>query len=934
MRIYENLEFIHQNTMKPRAHYIPYDTEEKAKAGIRENSKYYTGLDGKWDFRYSARDIDYYENSEWDTVDVPSCWQMTGYENPYYTNVAYPYPVDPPYVPDDNPLGVYRRRISISREKSLMDNCIVFEGVASCFELIVNGEYVGFSSVSRCTSEFKLCLKEGENEITVKVYKWCASSYLEDQDCFRNNGIFRSVYLLSRPEGHLFDISVGFDDKGIYYDGDYDVYDAEMRKTNLENPVLWNAEQPYLYTVIIKHAGEFIPVKIGLRSQRVSENGELMINNISVKLKGVNHHDTHPRNGYSLTYDEMRAELLLMKSLNINTIRTSHYPPQNDFLDLCDEIGFYVIDEADIETHGFGEHNDEWPAANPMWRDAMIDRAERLFERDKNHTCVIMWSLGNESFFGDNFVGMSEFIRARESDRRGIDRLIHYECVHAWGKADAKIDSDIVDVVSRMYATPSDLVKYVEETGDRRPVFLCEYSHAMGNGPGDVVDYCNAFYTYPNFIGGCIWEWADHTAPDANGRPGYGGDFGEEINDKNFCCDGIVFSDRSFKAGTYEVKYAYQPLDARLDGNVLNVSNRFDFESFSNYDFVWQIAVDGKSVLEGRIHLDTMPHMTDRVNIDYEILPCNCGVYFNLFMYDAGGREVAFCQQMLADAPQLPSAGEKIIVAENGEKADICGDGFHYVFNMHYGYMEKLDDFMQTPLRLTIWRAPLDNDMFVKNKWFAEKYDKVHNKVYFARVDGNVITVDGSLCAVARKPFFRYTARYEFFADGRIDVDLQGLFNQKHIYLPRLGFECKISHREFEYFGYGPHESYIDMHHGSKMGLYKSSTENEYVPYMKPQEHGNHYNTKYLKIGRYEFASRGGFEFNISDYSVCELESKRHSYELEKGEWANLRIDYKVSGVGSASCGPELAEKYQMNDKNIRLRFSIFNGTKKEQKND
>ena len=329
MRRYEDLTRIHENTLPPRAHYIPYDTLEKALKGDKAASAYYKLLNGEWDFRYFARDIDCPEEiTEWDKVPVPSCWQMTGYEKPYYTNVNYPYPVDPPYVPDDNPLGVYRRFLTVTAEEAARENTLVFEGVAPCMELFVNGSYVGYSTVSHSTSEFPVTLKEGENEILVKVYKWCVSSYLEDQDFMRNNGIFRDVYLLSRPQGHLFDINVGFDATGIYYDGAYRVFDADGKETDLAEPVLWNAEQPYLYTVMIEEAGEYIPVKVGLRDQKISEKGKLLINGVSVKLKGVNHHDTHAHHGYVLSYEDMRSELLKMKELNINAIRTSHYPPQ------------------------------------------------------------------------------------------------------------------------------------------------------------------------------------------------------------------------------------------------------------------------------------------------------------------------------------------------------------------------------------------------------------------------------------------------------------------------------------------------------------------------------------------------------------------------------------------------------------------------------
>lgn len=930
MRKYENINIIHENTEKPRAYYIPYDTKEKAMCGDKRQSEYYTLLNGEWDFRYFSRDIDCpAEIDNWDKISVPSCWQTTGYEKPYYTNVNYPYPADPPFVPDDNPVGVYRKIVNISAIAAERENYIVFEGVAPCFELFVNGEYIGFSTVSHSTSEFRIGLNEGENEIVVKVYKWCASSYLEDQDFFRHNGIFRDVYLLSRPQGHLFDVEIGFDSKGIYYDGEYTVYDADMNETSLENPVLWSAEKPYLYTVIVSHAGEFIPFKIGLRSQSVSDKGELLINGVSVKLKGVNHHDTHPYNGYALTYDEMKNELLKMKELNFNAIRTSHYPPQPEFIELCDELGFYVIDEADIETHGFANRNcvwgydvnPIWPCQNPDWQGAFIDRAERLFERDKNHTCVVMWSLGNESNYGENFAAMSKFLKTREMEIPGINRLIHYENAYC-NKTETK-DPDTVDVVSRMYWTTTQMIDYIETTGDKRPMFLCEYSHAMGNGPGDVTDYWKVIDRYPNMIGGCIWEWADHVAQDESGNLCYGGDFGEETSDGNFCCDGVVFCDRGFKAGSLEAKYAYQPLAAEWSDGVLTVYNKYDFTDFSEFDFLWNVTADGKIIADGILALSTPPHGSESVKIQFDVPECSFGAYLNISMKNKAGYEVAFTQHELKGA-KAPEAGKgSVSIAENGEYAEISGDGFEYKFNMHYGYIEKLNDYLKAPIKLSVWRAPTDNDRVIKNKWFDENYNKMHNKVYDVSIEDNRIKVKGSLSSVSRMPFFSYTAIYTFFADGRIDVSLDGEFDQKRTFLPRLGFEFAVSDSDFEYFGFGPHESYIDMHHGSKMGMYESSAEKEYVPYIKPQEHGNHYNTKYMKIGEFSFVSGEGFDMNVSEYSTEELASKNHYFELEKNGVTNVRIDYKNSGIGSGSCGPQLIEKYRMMDKSVHFEFSI-----------
>ncbi len=942
MRKYESFDCLHENTLKPRSHYIPYDTLEKALEGDRSKSNIYTLLNGEWDFAYFARDIDCPKTIEkWDKVSVPSCWQTTGYEKPYYTNVNYPYSVDAPFVPDDNPLGVYRKFVDITKAQAENENYILFEGVSSCFELFVNGEYVGFSTVSHSSSEFKIDLKEGKNEIFVKVYKWCTGSYLEDQDFFRMNGIFRDVYLLSRAKGHIFDIEIGFDDKGIYFDGKYTIYDAQGRETDLSAPILWNAEKPYLYTVVVEQAGEYIPVKVGLRTQEVNEKGEFLINGVSVKLKGVNHHDTHPYNGFVQTREELKQDLLKMKQLNINCVRMSHYPCQPALMELCDEMGFYVIDEADLETHGIANRNcqwiydktEAWPSRNPVWRAAFVDRAERLYERDKNHTSVIMWSFGNESNYGENFDAMSDYLRERQKRAKVPYRLMHYGTAwtaytnykrgDSWTFETTRHDPDAVDVVSRMYWSENQISDYFACQNDKRPFFHCEYSHAMGNGPGDVVDYWKIYESNPQYIGGCIWEWADHVAPIENGKLGYGGDFGEETSDENFCVDGLVFADRSFKAGSLEAKYAHQPMRTEFDGKTLTVYNKYDFTDFAELTLSYEITCDGKVVKSEVLGGGIKPHESRIFEVEVPECCCRFGTYLNVSLKDAEGYELAHTQHMIADANVVNEDADRVNIAENGEFAVISGEGFEYKFNLHYGYIESLGDYLKTPMKLSIWRAPTDNDRKVKNRWFDENYHKMHNKVYETKIDGNIICVKGALTSVSRAPFLKYTATYTFFADGRIDVAFEGDFDDSRTFIPRLGFEFKTEEKNFEYFGYGPYESYVDMHHGSKMGLFESNTEKEYVDYIKPQEHGNHFGAKYLKLGDFTFESNQGFEFNVSDYSKEELGSKLHNFELVKDEFTNVRIDYKVSGIGSGSCGPQLMEKYQLKDKNVKFDFTI-----------
>jgi len=759
-------------------------------------------------------------------------------------------------------------------------------------------------------------------------------SYLEDQDFFRMNGIFRDVYLLSRPSGHLFDISIFFSDHELRCPYPYRIYDAGGRETDITAPILWNSENPYLYTLVVEWNGEYIPFKIGFRTQSVSEKGELLINGVSVKLKGVNRHDTHPRNGYTMTEEEIRSELLLMKKLNINCIRTSHYPPPPVFMELCDELGFYVVDEADLETHGFRTRNgkseydpsSEWPCRNPQWKDAFLDRAQRLFQRDKNHTCVIMWSLGNEANYGDNFAAMSHYIRSADREM-GFRRLIHYE--NSYNYDPMGKDPDTVDVISRMYRSPSGVLEDLERMNDNRPYFLCEYSHAMGNGPGDLRDYWNVFKKNPRLIGGCIWEWADHVAPNESGQLCYGGDFGEETHDLNFCCDGLVFHDRSLKTGSLEAKAVYQPMSSKWDNGILTVFNEFDFTSFLDCTLVWKYFSDESLICEGEFSLDTPPHgFTDfQFNLP-KIAPCQFGSYLNVYLLK-NGKILSQNQHRICEGKLQILKSDPIQITQKGEYAEIRGNDFFYRFNTHYGFLESLDGFLITPMHLTVFRAPTDNDRKIKLKWERENYHKTHHKVYSCQISENQIIVNAALTSVSRKNFITYQGTYEFFSDGSIKVSLNGEFDHERCYLPRFGFEFKTLETDFEYFGYGPNESYVDMHQYSFFGKYQSSAEKEYVDYINPQEHGNHFGTKYMKIGDFIFASDQEFEFAVSRYTSEELANKKHNFELVPDLFTNVRIDYKVSGIGSNSCGPELSEKYQLKDDKFKFSFNILKGKKR-----
>lgn len=938
MREYEDLTKLSCGREPQRSYYIPYHSLEAAMEGKREKSEFYKLLNGEWNFKYFERDIDAtLENSSWDKLPVPSNWQMHGYDIPYYTNVNYPYPVDPPYVPDDNPCGVYSYDFEIPAEWEERKTYIVFEGVASCIYLYINGEKVGYSQGSHLQAEFDITsfVKPGKNNLKAKVLKWCSGSYLEDQDFFRLSGIFRDVYLLSREEGHLKDIDISADRKNIYVScTDYEIYDAEGRKTDLSEPVLWNAEKPYLYTVIVRGKTEFIPFKIGMREISVSDKGELLINGVSVKLKGVNHHDTHPTSGYYETDEFLYAELLRMKELNINCIRTSHYPPTPEFLNMCDEIGFYVIDETDLETHGFGtrhtgygyDESEQWICRQPEWEDAFIERIERTVERDKNHPCVFMWSMGNESNFGINQEKMIEWTRNRDASR-----LVHCEDTCRWG------DKAPVSVRSSMYTDVDTLYKKACED-DMRPVFLCEYSHAMGNGPGDVYDYVQTFYSHPKLIGGCIWEWTDHTVI-VDGVQMYGGDFGEETHDGNFCCDGLVFSDRSFKAGSLEAKYAYQYFASELKDNKLYIKNLYDFTNLNEYRVCVELSVDGQAVGAREYVLDIEPHGEGVITLDLKApAVCKYGAYLNVYLKDSKGYEVGMVQHKLgSEVARVQNCADKAEITDDGMNYIIAGDGFKYTFDKHYGtltsFIKNDREQLAEPMKLTAWRAPTDNDRRVKFKWglvegdsrSGENLNLLSNKCYECSAEENKITVSGAMSAVARWPIAKYTAVYEFFADGSVKVNVDAKIKEEFdSFLPRFGFEIKSPavNDSFTYYGMGDGENYCDMCHYTKIGMYNSEAAKEYVPYIMPQEHGNHIKTKWLCMDNgIEFYTDSEFEFNVSEYSSEALTDAMHTDELIKNDMTNIRIDYKVSGIGSNSCGPALIEKYRLSEKDISFEF-------------
>lgn len=954
MRKYENLQCIQENRLKQRAYYIP------------ENEGAMIALNGIWEFDFYERDYDDVPTASGE-IDVPSCWQCRGFENPGYTNVNYPFPVEPPYVPNDNSMGVYSREFEITNTSNR--HYIVFEGVATNVELFVNDKYVGFSQGSRLQAEFDVTdfVKEGTNTILAKVRKWCVGSYLEDQDCFRFNGIFRDVYILSRPEGHVGDIDVVTEDNRIHvklegkaevclYDMEGNLLDKQdangVVDFEVKDAVLWNAEKPYLYELTFSDGVELIRQSVGFVTYGINERGAFTVNGVEVKLKGVNHHDTHPTNGYAMTDEEILQDLKLMKELNINCIRTSHYPPTPKFLEYCNRMGFYVMLENDIEIHGFirrypagtvdrydcitgCEYEKEWIGNQPEWKEAYLERVERMYERDKNHPCIFSWSTGNESGYCKNNYEMIKWLRSK--DKR---RLIHCEdasrTAFGWGPQDPTVYTH-PDMYSRMYEPVPEMEEYALDDTKHLPFFLCEYSHAMGNGPGDVKDYWDVIYKYPKLIGGCIWEWADHTVL-VDGVPKYGGDFGELTHEKNFCADGLVMHDRSLKAGSLNAKYVYQYARFELEENRIRVTNLFDFTNLKEYTITVEINIDGKVWDSKDYKIDVEPKNTCEICVDIPT-SCKLGAFAVCRMFNVEGQEVAMTELALPVAVEKDVkdfAYDKVVISEDKHAYVVLTGNVQYTISKDTGELQSIlkngTEQLLAPMKISVWRAPMDNDRHIKKKWgnpepyVGENLDHIFNNVHEVTCKENELQIIGSLSGVARMPFFKYVMTCSFYNNGRMHIELDGNVRETAIWLPRLGFEFTTpkENAEFSYYGRGPLENYRDMHAHTTTGLFESTAKAEYVSYIMPQEHGNHMGCKFLnqKNGLY-FKADDVFEINVSQYTSHALTKATHWDELETNQAVNIRIDYKSSGVGSHSCGPDLRSKYKLSDKKIKFGFTI-----------
>ena len=995
MEKYNNLSLVSENRQPARAYYVPARNVDCAKMPRENNNESYCSLCGEWGFQYyeSPMDLpDSFENYKpQETIPVPSCFECYGYGQIQYTNINYPFPYNPPYTLSKNPVGVYTRDFIRPQGDRIY---IVLEGVSSYFELFINGVYVGMSRGSHLTSEFEITdfLNFQKNNITVAVYAWNCESYLEDQDCFRFHGIFREVYLLSRPQNHLRDLFIKPQPNGeILIECDFvgkilpleiNIFDTNGKPVHkIENPLKWSAEKPYLYGVLIKAGEEYIYKTVGFKTVGTSEKGEFLVNGVPVKLKGVNRHDSNPKYGYCTTVEDMLTDVRLMKQHNINCIRTSHYPNDPRFLEICDREGMYIIDECDQETHGVEAavgfcslKSIEEMADNPKWLPSYMDRIERMVERDKNATSVIWWSLGNEGQFGENHRKMAEYVRARDPQR-----LVHYERTAFPDKSYNVPIDPCVDVISRFYTGLENLRKIGEDTQEKRPYFLGEYAHAMGLGPGELEDYWSLIYAYPRLIGGCVWEWCDHAVETKlkNGETGYlyGGDNGEFPHDGNFCCDGLVFPNRTPSTGLLEYKKVLEPChieckDAKK--GIFEISNRYDFTDLSDFDFTYNIMCDGIELMNDAFSVSLEPHSKTEIHLPYSLpQSCNYGTYIEIYMtakantgWCKKGHEIAFYQHELPvqkSSPKKPNSKcmakhEKMLVTYKKRYIKVSQGKSEYTFDLVLGslcsYSKDGKELLMRPSKLIIWRALTDNDIAMKEKWLSEFFHKAFFNVYsyetVEKANSFSVSFNGAIGPNSRIPIYEASLCYTV-SNGELKTAIHAkrnkiaALNRTHTEettldlnekkpldeVPRFGVRFALNEEleNIEYFGMGDRECYADFKAHAKMGLYRSTVTKEYEPYIRPQECGNHLKTQYLllsdNIGNsaVKFSGLPSFDFSALHFTVEELDRKQHAFELQKSNTTEVLICYKNRGVGSSSCGPDLSERYCVNDSEISFEF-------------
>ena len=1002
-RYYEDLSVLHENTMPARAYYIPASKRMDNLVEHREESDRMQLLNGTWKFQYfnSIYDVQEpffekdYDTENFDEIQVPSVWQMAGYDTHQYTNIRYPFPFDPPYVPQDIPCGAYAHTFVYHKDENAPKAFLNFEGVDSCFYVWINGSYVGYSQVSHMTSEFDITdlLQDGENSIAVLVMKWCDGSYLEDQDKFRMSGIFRDVYILKRPEQAISDyhVKTKIEDMLAKVELDMKFYSPAEVKISIEdkngavvavgsiaeegtavleiaNPELWNTENPYLYKLILETEKEVIVDHIALRKIEIKDQ-VIYLNGQKIKFRGVNRHDSDPVTGFTISVEQITTDLTLMKQHNFNAIRSSHYPNAPFFYEMCDKYGFMVIDEADIEAHGpfmlYREEDTDYNrfkrwnekiADDPAWEAAIVDRVKLMVERDKNRFCIVMWSMGNESAYGCNFEKALAWTKKFDPNR-----ITQYESAR-YRNYDETYDYSNLDVYSRMYPALSEIQEYLDKDGSK-PFLLVEYCHSMGNGPGDFEDYFQMIQDNDKMCGGFVWEWCDHAIAHGTAENGkiiyaYGGDHGEEIHDGNFCMDGLVYPDRTVHTGLLEYKNVYRP--ARVvsydkESGELVLHNYMDFDDLKDYAKIsYELTQDGLVISKGKLaEVSVAPHSEGNTNLKVNV-PENGKCYLKLIYHlkkemplleenhILGFDEIEVSQkdakcQLAEKWLEKAATDSELQVNEDDTQIHIKGREFAYTIDRRTALFTEMKfagrEYLNHPMELNIWRAPTDNDMYIKAEWKKAHYDKAYTRAYTTEVvqgkHGVKIVSHASVVAETVQKILDVTITWKIDATGKIDADIEATKDGEFPDLPRFGVRMFLDKKlsDARYFGMGPQESYRDKHQAASHGLYRANVSDLHEDYIRPQENGSHYDCGYVELNnsRYGMAafSESTFSFNASYYTQEELEKKTHNYELTESDSVVLCVDYALNGIGSNSCGPVVLDQYRFNDVLFRFQFTL-----------
>ena len=1003
-RYYENLSVLHENTMPARAYYIPASRRMDNLVEHREESDRMQLLNGTWKFQYfnSIYDIQdsffekNYDTENFDEIQVPSVWQMAGYDTHQYTNIRYPFPFDPPYVPQDIPCGAYVHTFEYSRDEKAPKSFLNFEGVDSCFYVWINGSYIGYSQVSHMTSEFDVTdvLQDGTNTVAVLVMKWCDGSYLEDQDKFRMSGIFRDVYILKRPKQAISDyhIKTRIEDMLAKVEIEMKFYSPLNVKISIEDrngavvalgsiaeegtavleiasPELWNTENPYLYKLILETENEVIVDHIALRKIEIKDQ-VIYLNGQKIKFRGVNRHDSDPVTGFTINPEQITTDLTLMKQHNFNAIRSSHYPNAPFFYEMCDKYGFMVIDEADIEAHGpfmiyrkedtdynrFKRWNEKI-ADDPVWEEAIVDRVKLMVERDKNRFCIVMWSMGNESAYGCNFEKALEWTKNFDPDR-----ITQYESAR-YRNYDETYDYSNLDVYSRMYPALSEIQEYLDKDGSK-PFLLVEYCHSMGNGPGDFEDYFQMIQDNDKMCGGFVWEWCDHAIAHGTAENGktiyaYGGDHGEEIHDGNFCMDGLVYPDRTVHTGLLEYKNVYRParvISYDKESGELVLHNYMDFDDLKDYVKIsYELTQDGLVISKGILpEFSVAPHGEGKTNLKINV-PENGKCYLKLIYHlkkelpllDEDhilgfdeievSKEDTKCKLAEKWIPKTVVDSE-LQVNENDTQIHIKGREFAYTIDKRTALFTEMKfagrEYLNHPMELNIWRAPTDNDMYIKSEWKKAHYDKAYTRAYTTEVvqgkHGVKITSHASVVAETVQKILDVTITWKIEAAGKIDADIAVTKDDEFPDLPRFGVRMFLDKKlsAARYFGMGPQESYCDKHQAASHGLYQANVDDLHEDYIRPQENGSHYDCEYVELNNSRYgivaSAEKAFSFNASYYTQEELEKKTHNYELIESDSVVFCVDYALNGIGSNSCGPVVLDQYRFDDVLFRFQFTLI----------